>query len=126
MLMVDTPITGRICPSQDEDYCVQMGSDTRLQVSLKMLADVSPVTPAFSIHTPKGDVVASAQERNGRAAGVYCVEPGTYGINVRDASGARQDVRNEYELAIQTGKEPDQLEPNNTEETAVDLMPDVP
>ena len=52
---------------------------------------------------------------------VFCVDPGTYGIKVTDASGARADVRNDYELSVSTGPEPDALEPNNKVETAVPL-----
>ena len=74
---------------------------TRLQVDLKMLADISPVTPP-SPSTRQRAIFGLGSRRNGKAGGVYCVQPGIYGVNVRDASGARQDVRNEYELTIQT------------------------
>ena len=91
-----------------------------------MAGDFSPVVPNYAIVTPDGTAVAQGNARNGVAEARHCAPPGEYLMVVRDATDAYQDLRNNYELVVTTGPEPDTLEPNNAPDAAKGIAPGAP
>ncbi|MEE2758052.1 MAG: hypothetical protein VYA30_15445 [Myxococcota bacterium] len=121
-----TPQEGFICPVEDQDwFSFSTGTDDRVVVQLEMTSAISAVSPSYGIVNSDGDAVATGSNQAGVASGTHCVEPGRYSIVVRDSSNAYQDLRNPYRISIETGREPDEHEPNQDQATATPLAPDV-
>ncbi len=121
-----TPQEGFICPVEDQDwFSFTTGTDDRVAVQLEMTSAISAVSPSYGIVNADGEAVATGSNQAGIASGTHCVEPGRYSIVIRDSSNAYQDLRNPYRISIETGREPDEHEPNNDQSAAIPLAPNV-
>jgi hypothetical protein len=129
-LAADAPESGYVCPEGDRDwYKVEVPTgETILNVSLGMAVPLSPVEASYTLWTidPEGGPGSVAAAPPFTAVGealenVHCIEPGEYLLSVNDAGDDSSDLRNSYELSIQTSADGDQNEPNNTKESATEL-----
>lgn len=129
-LPANAPTTGYVCPEGDRDwYKIEVPTgQTILDVSLAMAVPLSPVEASYTVWTiddeggagnvaaaPPFTAVGTALEH------VHCMEPGEYLLSVSDGGDDSADLRNSYELSVETSADGDQNEPNNTKESATAL-----
>ncbi len=106
--------SGQICPLGDQDhYRIRVHEGEVLEVSLRLVAPISPVQIHFDVFSADGSELAAA----GRSAGagqpiedLVCLSPGDYVLRVSDLGDDDVDFRHEYRLEVTARADSDPLE----------------
>jgi len=130
-LDVGAPREEFICPRGDEDWYAFSVERERaiLEVSLGMKSELTNVAPTYVIHeVGEGGELGDPVARPGGSGGdrevlsEHCLDGGDYKLVVRDRGNDDTDARHAYELALSAAENPDDDEPNDSREEAIELQ----
>lgn len=124
-----TPVTGKICPVQDQDFwAFSTTTDSLAEITLTTQAAFSAVDYSISVIGPSGTSVGAARDTDGSDGPTsirlaVALDPNTaYTIIVSDVGSEDVDERADYTLTITLHAQPDAHEPNDVgNPTAADV-----